>query len=299
MKRNLYRIFIVLFILAACVPIPQRLDQAATATQEATVTTEPTSTWTPEPTPSPTPEGIKLINTISLKEFPKFKEYSRITLEDFTSGKLLELERKWLEENPFPEDAVPLTNLKFKEVPTGMSATAGSERYFDIDTYNVQFFLGNVDYSDPSTRPMKVISYYVLWDEKFFDSIGITDEVIIDNRSYGVEEENKYASLGIMTWAWLNPDGSTVICHSLINFGNGQIIENDGNGIIMPLVDVYNYKENIPENSIVEFKSIFQIYLQYPELKPLDLSKEWVRTKIMPEEMQNKLFGVAPISSKW
>jgi len=35
----------VLFILAACVPIPAWLDQASTATQEAAVTTEPTSTY--------------------------------------------------------------------------------------------------------------------------------------------------------------------------------------------------------------------------------------------------------------
>jgi starvation-inducible outer membrane lipoprotein len=32
-----------LFILSACVPIPEGLDQAATATQESTATTEPTS----------------------------------------------------------------------------------------------------------------------------------------------------------------------------------------------------------------------------------------------------------------
>jgi ABC-type uncharacterized transport system auxiliary subunit len=45
MKRNLFCILMVLFILAACVPIPAWLDQASTATQEAAVTTEPTSTY--------------------------------------------------------------------------------------------------------------------------------------------------------------------------------------------------------------------------------------------------------------
>jgi len=44
MKKNSYYFYMVLFILSACVPIPERLDQDATATQEATATTEPTST---------------------------------------------------------------------------------------------------------------------------------------------------------------------------------------------------------------------------------------------------------------
>lgn len=40
----------VLFILAACVPIPEELGQATTATQEATATAEPTATPLPAPT---------------------------------------------------------------------------------------------------------------------------------------------------------------------------------------------------------------------------------------------------------
>jgi hypothetical protein len=223
-----------------------------------------------------------------------------VTLYDFTSGKLLEIERKWLEENPFPENVVPYKSLKFFEgksgqLNTGPGVKPKPENYlFEMKHLDIQFILADIDYSDPSIRPTKVISYYVLWDEELFNSLGFTDKVFEENRSMGVNKDNKYAKLGIMSWAWLNPDGSTVICHTLVGLNTNYVLEESFKykNIIMPLVDVTNYKEYRPDLMIAEDRVLMQIYSLYLELKPLELAKKWVSTKIMPREMENKLFGI-------
>lgn len=59
MKRNLYYIFMVLFILAACVPSPESLDQDATATQISTENAYPWLTF-PAPLPNETGEMVEI-----------------------------------------------------------------------------------------------------------------------------------------------------------------------------------------------------------------------------------------------
>ena len=300
MTIKIYSFFFLLMItLCACqaqTPIPNPINIPQSSTTPSPLASLPTET----PIEKPTLENIKLINTISLKEWPEFKNYSRVTLEDFTSGRLLELEKKWLEENPFPENAVPIKTMKLFKGYTIQTSSKNSETrdLFKIDTNNVMFVMG-FDYSDRSIRPMKIISYYVLWDEKLFKSLGITDQVLLENAKYGVKKENKFAKLGIVSWAWLNPDRPTTIGHTLVDLGSTSIINNEKDRILMPLIDAYNSIEYLPNSTIDDTKILLKIYSLYPDLKPLELSKKWVSIKIMPEELQFKLFGRAPISSSW
>ena len=243
---------------------------------------------------APEKDEIKIKNTIDISEGPKFIDFSRVTLEDFTSGKLLELERKWLEDNPFPENAIPFEGLKLVDGKTGLS-TLKYDEYYEVDTKNIKFSI-SADYSDLSTRPIKVISYYVLWDEELFESIGITDKVIEENYK---SKDDKFAKLGIMSWAYLNPDKSTVIGHSIVNLLNSGILRRDDNLIECPLVDVYNYEIYKPNSIITDIKSIVEIYSKFPDLKPLELSKKWINSKIMPKEIENKLFGIGGYAQSW
>jgi len=308
MKKGIYFTLLVLFFLAACQPNPGGQGQAATATQEAPATIKPTVTQIPEPTPSPTPEGIKIKNSVSLSEFPKFTEVPRITMEDFLSGKLLEAERKWLEENPFPENAVPFSGVRSRNARMTQNIDMGPNDpnrkvMFEMKTKEISFDPNvKADYSDNSIKPQKMIGHYLLWDEGLFRELGFTEQVWNENKMFGVSKEYKNASIGIISWAILNPDGSTTIGHTLKSIDASDIL--DGSLVnkvyLFPLLDIVDYQEFIPHLMIQDQREIMKIWELHPELKPTEeLTKEWVETGIMPKELENKLFGVGTVYCEW
>jgi hypothetical protein len=246
----------------------------------------------------PKSSDLKLNNKFYLPSSPEFSKYSRITLEDFTSGRLLELERKWLEENPFPKNTVPIINLSLNDsIVYDYQYSEPEKTRWEMGIKVVLINPYKQNYSDPIKRPLKIISYYVLWDEVLFGKLGFDDQTFNANKMFGISKEEKYYELGLMSWAWLNPDNSITIGHSLINMAS-MYLRSDL--VLMPLVDMYEYFEKrAGDQRISEYKSLMQIYTLYPNLKPLGLAEKWVESKIMPKELENCLLGVANIFSPW
>lgn len=299
MKRNIYYTLIVLFILAACGKAEVE-PRAATATQIPTLTPEPTRSRTPEPTLSPTPEGLKFIDEINESDYWQFERFSRITFDDFTSGRLLKAEKEWPEQNPFSDEVVPIKPIELLTHESGVAPPGKpDEKYFDITFQTLNSMFQEEHRINPESRPFKIISFYVLWDLDFFKTIGINDKVLEESRIFGASKEKEYATLGIMSWTWKNQDGSEVIGHSLMSFNSSLFQgQNEKEMLYYPIVDVYNFKENVKDNLIHTTKMLFFIYEKYPELKPTELSKEWLKTGNMPQELENKLFGVM-LGPKW
>jgi hypothetical protein len=133
-----------------------------------------------------------------------------------------------------------------------------------------------------------------LWDKNFLQSLGITDG------HPEFKQSKKYIPLGIWAGAWLNPDGTTTIGHSFVNINSDIFIDNTRNYMPMPSVDAYNFKEFIPIQRIQSSREIIKVWEKYPELKPpLDLTKQWVKTRIMPKELENILFKMSGTQSQW
>ena len=301
MKRNCYCILMVFFILAACVSKPKGLDLAATATQEATVTTQPTPTWTPEPTP--TPEAAYKINA----DFPKMgfeelarnydriaKEFSNVTLEDITSGKLLEYELAYIAENPvFTEEAENsqmYVNTRNATIGTGVPGSVDQ-------TYQICDVFINSDWTyreNPNKRPIKYISYYQFRDEQLFAKLGM-DPIKNNIRKKSGQIAPNWP-IWMATWAYHNPSGKTTLGHSLVNvFSHAATLDNlkkQGNDFKpIPTYKFQNVK--VDEETLKRSNQfvMYQVWLKYPELQADDaLIKSWVKTKEMPEELQQKLF---------
>ena len=308
MKRNFYYLFMVLFILAGCAQ-PSAEMQTATASQEITVTATPTER--PTATPTEKPQETSIINNEYLSDYSlEYKGYSRVSLEDILSGKTLAAETKWLEEHPFSPEAIPITGKYSIDTAEGelFSISIMKEQivYFEPDPSDWE------NYKDPDKRPIKAISYYVLWDEKLLDEFG-RDLISSDlNQRY---DEYHTSNLGIVAWAWLNPDRTTVIGHSLVDltdFGEFYIDEQirvkegykkilDADMIWYPscfssVTDLKRPKEIFRTPAL----ALAHIYTKYPESSPKELCKKWISTKIMPKELSTKLFGfTSAIQSGW
>lgn len=248
----------------------------ATKDRINTVEVKPEAIKTPE---APQREEIRITNTVSMEDFPKFSKLSRVDLEDLTSGKLAEVERKWLEENPFPENIKPLSNIQLRDEKIEITG------WYTIEHKFVYLFFP-FEYHEKDSRPYKIISFYVLEDKDLFNSLSFSDESVFGSKK-----------LGIMSWAWLNPDKSTVIVHSLINLRNANLLDGD-DFFEYPGVD-FNIYDEIDPSTVDEIKSIMKIYSVNPELKPLELAKEWASTKNMPKEMELKLLGGSYYTQAW
>jgi len=316
MKRNLSCILIVLFILAACVP-PQEVDHAATATQEATATTQPTSTWTPEPTPTPINEkelrivGINEMRELIAKDgFLPSPSMPEITMDDFQSGKLLEFVRNWAEKNPFPPQAVPVDVEK--HVTKDVSVRVYPDKRIEFtEVYEIAYKTDpNVDYkNNESLRPVKIVGFFKLWDEKLYNESGFFDQIFEMSPSEEkilvkeLFEKHAYFFYVIFPVAYLNPNREVSFIFYLTSFSyfpatfrlviEGKYNTVDGEPLqredtkLYPIYKIKN--ESYYKNMNTEFAMIKYIWEKYPETNPEPYIEKWVKTGIMPKELENCL----------
>jgi len=286
MKRIKYFILFVIFILAACSQA-EVAPQAATATQQATATCTQTATHTSEPTP--TPEVSYVINTDlptydfieAAKNYDSWaKEFSNVTLEDITSGRLLEYEKAYLEKNPvFTDEVIPSVFEK-----NYVQAQGGWKTPIIIPSISREI---PEQIYKPDTRPLKIISYYKFQDEKLFDQMGM------DPRQYeGIPEW----PIWIATWAYKNPSGNVTIGHSIMEiFAHVQTLNKlkEGDVDFKPYL-AYKYenvKETYEEAKLYNPFVTYILWKNHPDLQPdEDLIDEWVKTGEMDEELQKDLF---------
>lgn len=291
----------VLFILAACQPSPEGQGQAVTASQNPTLTPEPTLTNTPEPTP--TPEVSYRINTnlpiMGYRETAKKtdqleRQFSTITWEDFSSGKLLEFELDYISQNPVFTDEVNNNGITLDRFHAEGVLGTFEKHFVDIVT----------DYqNNPATRPIKIISYYVFKDEKFFENMGIHPMEIASWVDGGWP-------FWMVTWAYHNPDGETVLGHSLVDiFSHNECLYSLKIGRYSPPnseyrpTPIFKYSDiKMDEADInrISDLAVYRIYQEYPEFQPDEaMVKDWIKTQEMSKELQTKLFSLSWHSSRW
>jgi len=310
MKRNSYSIMMVLFILAACVPIPGGLDQVTTATQEATTTLEPTSTKIPEPTP--TEENVLRVVSIEeardiIKTAPYPTGFPRITIEDITSGKLQEMEKKWLQEHPISSEAVPVDLVKVtnkNNVFTASEYEGKMATFYEID-YKTD---PNLDYQkNKNLIPFEAIGIYNLWDEKLYNESGFFDDlrsayptkidqinqIISDNGtffsviSFGIMSKDGPAIGYIMSPSY-SASGYFNRIFNKISMVNGEIITWDYETKIRLAYDL-KYQESF-ENMLTDNALAMYIWKNYPETSPKSLVDDIVETDSFPKDTGTKLF---------
>jgi len=286
MKRNLYYILMMLFILAACVPIPEGLDQAATATQEATATTEPTSTWTPEPTPTlDTYLGIPIETDPSVES----ENLPVITLADFETGKVLEAEKKYLEtHNPFNGNEIWPNSFSIDRINydwigkrIGLGKTTNLEQ-----TY----------YKDPYLLPARNLFIFKINLPKDFFPIPIVLNHKHDDYDYN---SLNYVLLGQV---WLNPDGQPnnpderyrVLHYLYILDKEHHPLPGDITKTFLPLpiyyLDIKTINEDREDSyagtvTVMLPKTLYEKY--YKDDIPVNYFDEWLKTNKIPKELEN------------
>ena len=304
MKKNLCFILMVFFILSACTPSPAGQEQAATATQEATATMIPTSTWTPEPTPTPEPSYIINTDLPALSYYDMkaqveqvAKNFSSITFEDFTSGRLLAFEQKYIAENPIFNEEV-----QSKKITKGNGESFGpASGTYKSDT--IVYESSGINRDNINTRPLRILSYYVLDDPEFFKSIGFDPEMY----------NEKKLPFWLVTWAVHNEDGTTTLGHSLmdvINYSSSlEKVKRYNKPFSLPEDDlflpqpIYKYHDlEIKEGMMGKVTDLapYLIYQMYPELQPdEELVDSWIKTRQMPEDLEGEIFGWYDYPSTW
>ena len=260
----------VLFILAACVPIPQGLGQAATATQEETATIEPTSTWTPESTPTPdTYLGIH----IETDPTTPFEQLPVVSYEDFETQNILKAEKKYLETyNPFTGNEI------WPEEFFSTITTFGYGRKIQIKTNYIEKY-----YNDNSLLPTRTLFFYQINMPKNFFSTwsGKLDYILIGQ-------------------VWLNPKSESDlpedkyrIIHHLFEKHSLDIPGITNKKFVpLPLVsyDAEKVLQEVQWLSVDEDITVALIKSFYQDDIPYKYTKEWVHTGIIPSEMENYIF---------
>jgi hypothetical protein len=263
-------ILMVLFILAACVPIPQGLGQAATATQEETATIEPTSTWTPESTPTPdTYLGIH----IETDPTTPFEQLPVVSYEDFETQNILKAEKKYLETyNPFTGNEI------WPEEFSAHITRFGYGRQISIKTNYIEKY-----YNDNSLLPTRTYFFYKInMPKKFFSTYsGKLDYILIGQ-------------------VWLNPKSESDlpedkyrIIHHLYEKRSTEIPEIKTKKFVpLPLVsyDAEKVLQEVQWLSVDEDITVALIKSFYQDDIPYKYVKEWMHTGIIPSEMENFIF---------
>jgi len=311
MKRNLCLTLLVFFILSACQPGPDGQWQAATATQAPTLTLEPTSTWTPAPTP--TPEVVYKINPnlpiMDLGEFVKnyeryTKDFSTITFDDILTGKILEEGKKYVEQNKIFGDEIFQNDLYLNGIRGfGKPEIDGGE----FDPLFVDLLETWVTQEKPETRPFKIISFFAIDDNAFFDKLGVdpyeNDKDFWSFRGITIKNPNVNPLWAVLI-AYHNPSGEVtpfVAVGDIFSMVDGSDIaktekfNTPADEEPYPIF-FYDYiKVTMPEENIGRFNLFltYSIYKNYPELKPdPKLVQKWASTEEMPKDLQNSLFGI-------
>jgi hypothetical protein len=255
------------------------------------------------PEPTPTPEVAYKINAnlpvMSYDEMAEkvdevAKDFSTINFGDFSSGKLLEWEQKYIAENPpFNEE------VKNNDIIKNMEHSEGGGSSFEKNTVYILSEEGN--FENPNTRPIKIITYYVFKDQAFFESMGIDPIEITSSKKW---------PFWMATWAYHNPDGTVTLGHSLIDiFAHSQNIDKIKNRGDFPEgsdprpVPIYKYFNLKIKEGMLKKKlnlATYNIYQTYPEYQPNEeMINLWIKSGQMPIELEANLFGLSTYPIYW
>ena len=243
-------------------------------------------------------DEIKIIGEYYAPSASHFSNYSRITMEDFLSGNLLIIEKEWVEKNPFLENAIPITNLYFHtRVFYYPYYEKNEENQFQIEITDIRTTISHDDYSDPKTRPFKIVSFYVVWDKDLFEKLKIHQDSFPPYNKKTIGENQRSYGIGLMSWAWLNPDRTTRIGHSIVLMYNTNL---DGSSLLLPIVDTNNlYEKESFDFRFEYYYMLNKIYDLYPDLNPYKYALDWVKTNNLPEEAEKCLFGISNYLIPW
>lgn len=284
-------------------------------TQWLNATTDQIKTVQVEPEPSPTPENqFRIVGVDDVRKLIKEDQFPtelpRVTLEDITSGKLLDMERKWLEEHPFSPDAVPMDLIKEKYKNTVLAYPKATSEYTNFYQINFRRTDPNIDYQkNPEKRPFKIIGFYNLWDEKLYQESGFFDDLLTQcgekGKIYFQEAiDRKGTFFSVVSWAYLNPDREVFIGHFIspveqISFYfdhifnrtaivNGERVIYDWDTKITPIYDIDD--KDFFDNMLTFNSLAYYIWKNYPETSPKPFVNQIVSQDAFPKELETKLF---------
>jgi hypothetical protein len=279
----------------------------------------------PIPEPSPTPENqLRVVGIEEAKEmFDRMDfstEFPRITLEDITSGRLLDMERKWIDEHPFSSEVVPVDFVKNTNKTTTLAYPEGVSK--KVTMYEINFKTNpNLDYQkNPNLRPFKVIGFYNFWDEKIYNDSGYFKDYIHQSGSKGGGRqlsqiiEKKGTLFSVISFAIQNSDGEVIIGHFLsptddmngyfnLIFNkttriNGETVTWDYDtkiNLIYDLEYIEDYENMLTCNAFINY-----IWKNYPETSPKPFIDQIVKTDSFPKEIEKTLFTFYPlINDPW
>ncbi len=258
-------------------------------------TVEPSKTPEPTKTPEPSYKINANFPQMTFEELVKNYEsvsskFSNVTLEDITSGKLLEYEEAWVVQHPvFTDEA-----KNGKMIMNYLIDTDGDKADFP-------YIFGNLNYqNNPNERPMKIISYYQFKDEKLFAELGI--DPIKNNRK---NPSGSNWPFWMVTWAYHNPSGKTTLGHSLVDIFNHVSTLDDlrKQGKSFKPLPAYKFEKMILTEEKAKTRNDLVTYFlwkQYPDLQANDsLIKQWIKTNEMPEDLQKALFWLDFYPNDW
>lgn len=233
------------------------------------------------------------LSSLPNREFPG---YSRVTIEDITSGRLTSLAKKWYTEHPdFMKEAVTPNNMKNRpchakwatDITGNVTIASITEQILYPEYKSRAIYNGH-----PERIPIKVVSFFPLEGNILLDKTDLSPQMV-DFHEYW-----------IVLWAYKNPSGKVTFSQSFISLStyNYKIANRSDNTKkfveFMP-VPVYAYTErNEGDKKTSEYKlkapfTLDTILKNHPEISPEPFVKEWAKNGEMPEEMSTKLFGVS------
>ena len=279
MKRNLYFILFVLFILSACVPIPEGLARAATAMQGETETQKPTPTK--EPTSTPIPEiRIETDPTVEIDKLPV------VSYEDFVTGKVIEAERKYLETyNPFNGNEIWPTKfiVDILHIPTAKQIWIYKTKEPFSETY----------YKDPYLLPVRNLFFFrIKFPSGFFPKQD--DKHLL----YNFDNQENLILIGQV---WLNPDSKSgdpadkyrILHYPFDNRSSAPMpgpIENNKVSVPLPVFSFGNEDKSLTYSRQLIRSLILKFYKNDVPTKYL---REWVATGKIPVELESFLLPPA------
>ncbi|MDP2964678.1 MAG: hypothetical protein Q8N39_01420 [Pelolinea sp.] len=265
--------------------------------------------------PTPTPENIlRIVEVDEAREMIRRNEFStelpRVTLEDITSGRLLEVERKWIKEHPFSSEVVPVDLVIEKQtnyVQTFPGNIAKKTTFYEIGFETDP----KLDYQkNPNLRPFKIIGLSNFWDEKIYSESGFFEDVTHEwEPKKGISQfyktiDEKGSFFLIISWVFQNPNGEVFIGHSIApafasryyfnrTFNktskvNGEWISWEYDTKIRMM---YDFKSEPFYENMLSFNALTNyIWKNYPGTGPKPLIDKAVSSDSFPKELETTLF---------
>lgn len=266
--------------------------------------------------PTPTPENqLRIVGVDEVREMIRRNEFStelpRVTLEDITSGRLLEVERKWIKEHPFSSEVVPVDlviNKQTNYVQTFPGNIAKKTTFYQIGFETDP----KLDYQkNPNLRPFKIIGLSNSWDEKIYRESGFFEDLL---NEWGQKGRNQFQPIIdkkgtfflIISWAFQNPDpnGEVFIGRSIAPaFRNGFYFNRtfnktskvNGEWITWEhdtkVIPMYDFKSEPFYENMLSFNALTNyIWKNYPETSPKPFINKAVSSDSFDKELETKLF---------